>query len=82
MSLPQPDNAGLLPGSPVKFREIDVTNGTAGDPGVALLGNQPVRVRGMCLYGANQLVPKIDALTAETEGVKKAEDIELSLIHI
>jgi len=43
---------------------------------MALLGNQPVRVRGMCLYGANQLVPKIDALTAETEGVKKAEDIE------
>jgi CHAD domain-containing protein len=30
----------------------------------------------MCVYGASQLVPKIDALLAETEGVKEAKDIE------
>ncbi|MEI7434136.1 MAG: CHAD domain-containing protein [Methanomicrobiales archaeon] len=49
---------------------------TSGAQGVAGPSLQPARVRGMCLYGANQLVPKIDALTAETNGVKEAEDIE------
>jgi CHAD domain-containing protein len=30
----------------------------------------------MCIFGAYQLVPKIDALAAETDGVKEAKDIE------
>jgi CHAD domain-containing protein len=48
----------------------------SGDPGIGALSLQQSRVPGMCLYGAHQLVPKIDALTAEMNGVKEAEDIE------
>jgi CHAD domain-containing protein len=55
---------------------MDLIIETSGDPGETESCLQPVRVRGVCLFGANQLVPKIDALTAETDGVKEAEDIE------
>jgi len=43
---------------------------------MAVPGIQQVRVQGICLYGAYQLVPRIEALTKETQGVKEAEDIE------
>ncbi len=76
MPPPQPDNAGPKAGSPVQPRDIEPINEITGDPGEAVPGILPVRVRGMCLYGVSQLVPKIDALAAEMKGVKEAEDIE------
>jgi len=55
---------------------MDLLKESSSEPAIASTGIQPARVRGSCLYGAHQLIQKIDALTAETEGVKKAEDIE------
>ncbi len=76
MSPLQPTNAGPASGSPEKLRETDIVHETSAGPGQANPANPPVLVRGMCIFGANLLVPKIDALAAETSGVKEAEDIE------
>ena len=73
---PLPDNAETVASSPVKPRDIELIKVPSGDPGEVVKNILPVRVRGMCLYGAYQLAPKIDALAAETQGVKEAEDIE------
>ncbi len=67
---------GPATGSSSNTRETDALNDPPGDPGKLEQGIPPARVRGMCIYGAIQLLPKIDALEAETEGVKEAEDIE------
>ena len=67
---------GPATGSSRNPRETDALNEPPGDPCKPELGIPPARVRGACIYGAIQLLPKIDALEAETEGVKEAEDIE------
>ncbi len=76
MSPPQSGNVKPAECSPVNPRDIDSIKVLSGDPGEAVKNILPVRVRGVCLYGAYQLAPKIDALAAETQGVKEAEDIE------
>jgi len=55
---------------------MGLTPQRSGDTGVGAPSLQQFRVPGMCIYGAHQLVPKIDALIAEMNGVKEGEDIE------
>lgn len=76
MSPPQPTNSKPVSSPPKKTLDISVDNKTSSDAGLKILDYKPVPVRGLCTFGALQLLPKIDALTAETTGVKEAEDIE------